>query len=549
MASSFQGVRSPVAYAKVVVYTCITTYPFLAMIQHLSNTKTSKFDACNDGCLFIKLIGDGSIPSTFHLGHRLFKNVTNGIVDEGYMSAGYPSPLCHGYSKGDMQKMCSSDATKANIVNTLAGAPSQHMYTLACGGWFAFKVIHDWSLLAGASSFVTLKIGILSVLCQLTAAAAAFIWSMGVSEIFIARVKDDMNSSSCSCYYQLPELETLLAFATPALLFSLAIKKFAATLQAAVAGDYLYCVQYDVSYKIVKHSTPDPLGGFLVATTYGRKQLDARAEDKLTLATTRALLSYYWAILYHFMAVCLCIGATLGPIVVRLIQVSSGPESPKSRSAWSLGVSCCLVAFALYNIFRRLSLMISFSECQMQNRFWQQSTKYKVLDTSLRIFQFAALLFATAVLVTPSLNKLEGRPAIGTINSVATWAIAGVLYFLCGVVACAYIELLRPAFIALKVKAHHGSITADDIIFVATTHPEFGLEHEQELAEQFKSKYGDAPTEDMDSHEWRAKWKEQWKPASWYTSACNAARGLRAVNLDSWHYEELNDVSEGRSSA
>ena len=146
-----------------------------------------------------------------------------------------------------MQHKCSSLEMKANIKDTLKSAFSKHVYLYSCAGWFTSKVIHDWCLLCGVMPFHTLKIGLLSLVFQVTAAATAFLWSMGVAEVFVAPVPH----SDCACYYKLPQLQTVLAFATPALLFSLTVKKLASTLRAAAFGDYLYCVQYDVAYHVV----------------------------------------------------------------------------------------------------------------------------------------------------------------------------------------------------------------------------------------------------------------------------------------------------------
>jgi len=132
-----------------------------------------------------------------------------------------------------------------------------------------------------------MRLGIASWIFQFTASLAAMVMSTGAMEVFLA--KDE--SGHGGCYYELNLLEMLISIATPLLLVLTTAFKLGSLARAALYGDYLYAVSYDVPIRIVRATLPDdPAGSLLIAPISGDAEA-ARPKSAEAMIARRFLVT------------------------------------------------------------------------------------------------------------------------------------------------------------------------------------------------------------------------------------------------------------------
>jgi len=214
-----------------------------------------------------------------------------------------------------MHNLCNSDESKDLVFNHLQGRTTETLYAAGICGWFFMKVVHDWCLLCRVPESTTLLIGYCSVLFQMAAVSSAFLWGMAASEVFVSPIFD----GECACYYQLPDVESILALSTPFVLLIMLMTKMEAYLRSISFGDYLYMKQYDVPHHLVVESVRNPMSSMLIGTVSGRiqtatKLLRSRQELIYLLKLTKFFRVAFYLVL-------VCVGISSWPILVRLLSL------------------------------------------------------------------------------------------------------------------------------------------------------------------------------------------------------------------------------------
>jgi len=425
----------------------------------------------------------------------------NGAPQLGHAS--YPSALCPGMVASEIQATCALRETKREIINPLKKSHSRTSYIVAVLGWFLFKVIHDWLLLCQVDQFIGLLIGAISVAFQMAAAMSAFMWSLGASEVFLARI----DRSDCYCYYQLPDFELLLAIATPGLLYYKLVAKLASVFRAGAFGDYLYFMQYDVPLHFVSQSIANPTDTLLVATLSGSR-----------LAATRWALNLwqmrgYWHVvncLYeiHLFVMNAWVAFTVGPLIGRLMGVVALVEDCSGWYTLALAViSLLLVCVMLFVIQLEAKHILDFRTCRLTELWtqWNYWTKCgKVLFLALHVVGWACIV----CIVFPFIHQRLQCKSIETDASAQVWwAIAGSVCFLFGVTPITLHFIVNPAREALALKARV-SWAPSNYKTIAKEHPEFGLDEEQQLAAAFMEN-DPSPNVAADIPAWRRRWSRE----------------------------------------
>jgi len=497
-------------FTKVFLKQFIMSYPFIALVRGLSNIDSSKFVPCDGGCISMKLLGDDFLATTISASSSPFVNVTHGIIREGrnaLSAEAYLSDRCPRLSSEQRHATCSSHETKKRIKARYLHGIAERIYVWATCGWLASKVFHDCMLLYGFDEFTTLRIGLVTLFFQMTMTAAAFCWATGAAEVAGAplAVGGKEFGSSCFCIYQLPELETLITFATPAVLFNFVSNRFSNSLRATLCGDYVYCTVLYVPFHVVAKSAHDPLYSYLVSSTHGRQRLEPEERPLLQFGQTQKLLTYFkWARGY-FRGMCAIISVSLMPMVGRIMQMQSG-----CTSYVYVLVPCSLIGLAGFTTYLLFYDTLNMVRCQLRAGYTQHTCGHRFLWMASRVGQATMLISATVVLAMPFIADFIGRTQTLSTTSVAWWALAGSLYFCFGIFNVFRLLYIQDCYLALEIKAHDPSLTPGRIRTLLKECQEFGLEDEEKLADE----YIGYTVED--------EWKERW---------CNGAKSLSSYAL------------------
>lgn len=114
------------------------------------------------------------------------------------------------------------------------------------------------------------------------------------------------------------------------------------------------------------------------------------------------------------------------------------------------------------------------------------------------------MCWATSVLSYELL--LEEMPI--TSDHALTVSEAAVAYFVLGMQVYVWLEELRPSYQAVLIKAHK-SYPPSLYIEVALSHPEYNLEAERRLAEEFLGDFPGKLSEELNLDRWRSRLNEQ----------------------------------------
>ena len=301
--------RFVVAYCKIVVATLLKTYPFILVVQHVTHLPTSQYEPCNTGCIFVRYLSDGTLPSTrldmanssdttWHepfrylepAGYVLVRNgldisrvsavdtaftdpyaivrwlvlVPFTVVDKWRRQHGaltsLPSPKCAAIA--NFTEHCAIGDVKKQITSTMSMWDESCIVYVSCMILHMFlRVLHDWMLFSRwfkqdpNKEEKTLKVAIASWIVQVFACAACFLWCLGVVEVSVA--SDTVRGSNeCACYYRLPGWPMGLALATPAVLLGSTLQAFNNLVLACQHGDYFHYITYHVAARAVVYATP-----------------------------------------------------------------------------------------------------------------------------------------------------------------------------------------------------------------------------------------------------------------------------------------------------
>ncbi|CAJ1329440.1 unnamed protein product, partial [Effrenium voratum] len=470
-----------------LVTTTGVTYPFALLVSKLSRINAEEFQPCSHrACTFMKIFGSGMVPSTLQGPvTEVFDVVVNGNLSQSQLSPGFLSPSCAGLSAHDMRQLCDSSLARKRIINPLEKSWSRYIYVYSIMGWAFLKVLHDWLLLAGVHEFKTLCVGCLAMFFELSAVSAAFLWSMGAVEVFVAKLPQE----SCACYYVLPELEAILAIGTPGLLFAHAVKKLEHVHRATLVGDYLYFQQYDVPFRLAEKSGAINSGTCLVGSVHG--YYHHAWKDQLDLSQLRCLHVVHQALCYglFLVVVSVCVGIAIGPVTSRAIELLAdwspthhGPVFTTSVAFLAAGL-WFFPAFLLLRLVK--SLPVDFRRCEFLPELWEYTFPWLNLLVRIAFILILGLClsWATAVLTTPLVTLTYQAYHFDT-SQAFRFALAGVVYFGLGVQMFVWIVYLIPTHRALFVKARL-PYRPSSYIEIAENHPEFNLSEEVRLAKVF----------------------------------------------------------------
>eukprot|EP00434_Breviolum_minutum_P002806 symbB.v1.2.002466.t1/scaffold99.1/size346285/22 len=497
------------AFAKALIYTIVTTYPFALLVSKLSRIDEATFVPCSlRACTFMKIFGDGMVPSTvegFHLSHA-FDVVVNGNLSRSELSSHFLPPLCPTLSGKEMRHRCNSLWARRRIINPLHKSWCRVLYIWCIAGWSIAKVLHDWLLLGGADEYTTLRIGCISIFFQLMAVSLAFFWSMGAVEVFVAEIVP----GKCACYYVLPELEAILAIGTPFLLFLHAVKKLENVHRAPLVGDYLYYQQYDLPFRLALKSGAVDSSTCLIGTAHGYHREEW--QDQLAVWQLRVLHTVHLVLSYVLFlgVVSACVALAIGPVTARAIELLLASKQAGGGTMSMLLVVLVIVIWFLptYLILRLLkALPVDFERCRTVPELWEYDfPRFNLVVRVAFVLLLALSLFWSSLTLTSPLVEVLMRKNLTFNAKVALrLALAGILYFGCGVQMFVWIVYLIPTHRALFVKARM-PYRPSSYIEIGETHPEFNLAKEVQLAKMFLRE-----NRNPENLEWVDGWQERWR--------------------------------------
>lgn len=256
-----------VMYAKMIFVTLLQTYPFLALVQSFTALEPDEYLQCTSQkpCTYIRLIGSADVPAT----NFRFQEVKNED---------------HDVERCDQQEM------RQKIRNSLPASVSVNIYVSCVIAWAGLKMLHDGLVLAASKESVSLLLGKISMHFQHFAAGAGFMSAMGAVEVFVARDE----RTSLHCWYELPDLQALLSFATPGYLLYLGLMKQRAVTLAMINGDYLYYQQFDIPFHVVRHSRGMQDGTLLLPLVVGSAAYTKREPAAPQAEFYASVLKFQW---------------------------------------------------------------------------------------------------------------------------------------------------------------------------------------------------------------------------------------------------------------
>ena len=484
------------AYAKLTLNTMLVTYPFALVVLELPKIDAFAFQSCSRrACTFIQILGTGVAPPFENYATKglakAYHVIVNGKDDEFFLH-----PACPGYSQEQMRDTCESMHVKKTVLNPLEDSWLKYPYACAIVAWALFSMLHDFCLMRGMKEFLTLRLGFASAFSLMLAVIVGFFWSMGVLEVFAAEVIPEV----CACYYVLPELRAIVAILTPCLLYLQSIKKLQQLSRAILVGDHLYFQSYDVPFALAKQ-TPAAIdaGSFVVSTAHGFHQ--AEVEERLMLSEIRWLCLFQRLLMATFMLpLSFSMAIATGPAAVRILQYASTEQLPQH---FEIMLILGLVAFPWYMLLN----MWSLSPCKFKGGLhletWERRRHY--FNFFLRFVIFTVVIiglgWATGVLCYELL--VEETP-ISSDHALLV-SEAGVAYFVLGLQVYVWVVELQPTHQAVLMKARK-LYPPSMYIMVATSHPEYNLAVECQLAEEFLQDFpGSKLNEELNWQVWQSR--------------------------------------------
>jgi len=259
----------------------------------------------------------------FQAACRIMRFVTAPLCSTGGRSWEAAPAFCPWMkTEEEMKDKCRSAEVKADISNHLTQGLTRQVLKLCLLLWALLKCAHDIMLEHRFDACQTLQVGCLSAVFQGCATASIFIWAMGAAEVFVAQVHDDKGSfDTCVCYYQLPPLDAFLGLVTPFALLATFVVKVQAIGKAALHGDYIYSMVYDVPYHLVRLSQWRP-GTLVCAKLVGHEQLPAEHQWGKQLSSENVRCLRRWQVFFHAFqkAILVFVAWSSSPFCVRVLE-------------------------------------------------------------------------------------------------------------------------------------------------------------------------------------------------------------------------------------
>lgn len=229
-----------------------------------------------------------------------------------------PTGQCPHRSPEEMREICNTPDVKRKIHNHMkAYSPTKILLVAGLAGCALFSAMHDIALLRGWSEMVSLPLGAVAAAMQGAAVVGVFLWSMGATEVFVSKIMSKHNEVECVCFYQLPELTQLVALSTPFALLMAFYARVQLCGMAALFGDHLYFLRFDVPYYLAKQSFLWTWGVLMTPKAAGTIKAEKRWADGENLDSNYWYLCAIQQALMHFRnAVMLCVGLAAGPFMV-----------------------------------------------------------------------------------------------------------------------------------------------------------------------------------------------------------------------------------------
>eukprot|EP00928_Gymnodinium_smaydae_P073827 TRINITY_DN56952_c0_g1_i1.p1 TRINITY_DN56952_c0_g1~~TRINITY_DN56952_c0_g1_i1.p1 ORF type:complete len:340 (+),score=17.54 TRINITY_DN56952_c0_g1_i1:563-1582(+) len=326
---------------------------------------------------------------------------------------------------------------------------------------------------------------------------------MGAAEVFVAPLSD----GACGCYYSLGEVETLLALATPAILYKMSFTKVDAIFRAALCGDFLYFMQYDIPYHLVAESIPkDPTSSFLIATTRG--SFARTSSPRMSTNQLRILYkNYFWVSRWvQGILVQSCVGLTVGPVLERLIELGTR-HSHMSASHLCLIYSAAffMVVFAIVVTFVLFSKFFDFKSWALLPIFYEWSVLARMKFPCLALGGSLVSWLAILALASPLHTVALGGSVVLSADAALQWSLSGCAGFVCGVWPVGT-YLQHKGKIAFTMKARV-CWPPTEYLYLATS-PEFGVQEEVKLPKEFLKR-----NLDPSSIEYQEEWERVLRPS------------------------------------
>lgn len=491
-------------YMKLLLKTIVVTYPFALVVLELPNIDPFSFESCNRrACTFMQIFGRGVAPPNENCAKvglaKAYHVIVNGRLSGACDDEFFLHPTCPSYSQQQMAETCEMMEVKKTIKNPMRESWLKYAYACAVVGWAFFSVLHDFCLLRGMKEFLTLRLGFASTFFLLLAAIIAFFWNLGVLKVFAAEVIPGV----CACYYVLPELRAILAILTPCLLYLQSIKRLQQLNRSILVGDHLFFQSYDVPFALAKESQAIDVGSFVIATAHGFHPVEI-PEHRLSLSQIRWLCLLQRLLMVTFLVpLSFSIAIATGPGAVRLLQFASTEQLPQHMEIMMMLGLCAFPCFLFLNLR-------SLSPCDFKGGLhletWERKCPYSAL--------FGRFVFLTAVVVglgwatcVLCYELLEEQAPISSSHALLV-SEAGVVYFVLGLQVYVWVVELRPTYQAVLMKARK-AYPPSMYISVALSHPEYNLDAERRLAEEFLQDYpGSKLNDELNWQIWQDRLEE-----------------------------------------
>lgn len=494
------------AYMKLLLKTIVVTYPFALVVLELPDIDPFSFQSCNRrACTFMQIFGKGVAPPNENCAKvglaKAYHVIVNGRLSGACDDEFFLHPTCPSYSQQQMAETCERMEVKNTIVNPMRESWLKYAYACAIAGWALFSVLHDFCLMRGMKEFLTLRLGFASTFFLLLAVIIAFFWNLGVLKVFAAEVI----SGVCACYYVLPELQAILAILTPCLLYLQSIKRLQQLNRSILVGDHLFFQSYDVPFALAKESQAIDVGSFVIATAHGFHPTEIQ-KNRLSLSQIRWLCLLQRVMIFTFsVPLSFSIAIATGPAAVRLLQFASTEQLPQHMEIMMLLGLCAFPCFLFLNLR-------SLSPCDLQGGLhldletWERKRPYSTLFGR---FAFLATVvvglgWATCVL---GYELLAAEAPISSSHALLV-SEAGVVYFVLGLQVHVWVVELRPTYQAVLMKARK-AYPPSMYISMALSHPEYNLDAECRLAEEFlQDEPGSKLNDELNWQMWQGRLEE-----------------------------------------
>jgi len=208
--------------------------------------------------------------------------------------------------KEEMQQKCDRPEVRKSIyIPQKVWGGARTLTVVGLVGWGSLTGLHDVMMLLECSELQTLKVRWLSTVSLGLAAASMFLWAMGLAGVYVAPIAEK-GVSTCACFYQIPDLDALVALSTPLALFAVFFGRVQMQGLAALFGDYLSYQTYTIPHYLGRQSflwtwamlcSPK-----MVGTIQGDKRETFSVSQWKTLSSMQKSLYYFSLSLQAFVA-------------------------------------------------------------------------------------------------------------------------------------------------------------------------------------------------------------------------------------------------------